>query len=45
MARGTFANIKLINKMAGKVGPRTVHIPSGKVLPVFDVAALYMQEK
>ena len=30
MARGTFANIRVLNKMMkGKVGPQTVHIPSG----------------
>jgi aconitate hydratase len=29
MARGTFANVRLINKMIEKVGPETVHIPSG----------------
>jgi aconitate hydratase len=29
MARGTFANVRLINKMVDKVGPETVHIPSG----------------
>jgi aconitate hydratase len=29
MARGTFANVRLINKMIEKVGPETIHIPSG----------------
>lgn len=29
MARGTFANARLINKMVDKVGPTTVHVPSG----------------
>jgi hypothetical protein len=29
MARGTFANIRLVNKLAGKTGPQTLHIPSG----------------
>lgn len=28
MARGTFANIRLVNKLAKKAGPRTLHIPS-----------------
>ena len=28
MARGTFANVRLINKMASKVGPFAIHIPS-----------------
>ena len=29
MARGTFANVRLINKMVPQVGPTTVHVPSG----------------
>jgi aconitate hydratase len=29
MARGTFANIRLVNKFMGQAGPRTVHVPSG----------------
>lgn len=39
MARGTFANIRLVNKLLnGEVGPRTVHIPTGEKLYVFDAA-------
>lgn len=30
MARGTFANIRLVNKFVGKPGPRTIHIASGE---------------
>jgi len=44
MARGTFANIRLINKMVDKVGPNTVHIPSGETLAVYDAAERYMKE-
>lgn len=40
MARGTFANIKLINKMAGP-GPKTIHVPSGKKMYLFDAAERY----
>lgn len=29
MARGTFANIRLVNKFLSKAGPRTRHVPSG----------------
>ena len=29
MARGTFANIRLMNKFMKKAGPKTIHIPSG----------------
>ena len=30
MSRGTFANIRLVNKLVSKSGPRTVHVPSGE---------------
>ncbi|CAG2107269.1 unnamed protein product [Medioppia subpectinata] len=30
MTRGTFANIRLVNKFLSKSGPNTIHIPSGK---------------
>jgi len=30
MARGTFANIRIINKMMkGETGPKTIHVPTG----------------
>lgn len=38
MARGTFANTRLINKMVDKVGPETIHVPTGQKLAVFDAA-------
>ncbi|KAJ6401318.1 hypothetical protein OIU84_016687 [Salix udensis] len=42
MARGTFANIRLVNKLLnGEVGPKTVHIPTGEKLFVFDAAMRY----
>ncbi|KAH8489483.1 hypothetical protein H0E87_024924, partial [Populus deltoides] len=42
MARGTFANIRLVNKLLnGEVGPKTVHIPTGEKLYVFDAAMRY----
>ncbi|GLU01079.1 hypothetical protein SLE2022_184050 [Rubroshorea leprosula] len=42
MARGTFANIRLVNKLlSGEVGPKTVHIPTGEKLYVFDAAMMY----
>uniref|UniRef100_A0A7N0TIU7 Aconitate hydratase n=1 Tax=Kalanchoe fedtschenkoi TaxID=63787 RepID=A0A7N0TIU7_KALFE len=45
MARGTFANIRLVNKLLnGEVGPKTVHIPSGEKLSVFDAAMKYKTE-
>ncbi|KAL2348647.1 hypothetical protein Fmac_002647 [Flemingia macrophylla] len=45
MARGTFANIRLVNKfLNGEVGPKTIHIPSGEKLSVFDAASKYKSE-
>lgn len=45
MARGTFANIRLINQLASGPGPSTVHLPSGKELSVFDASAQYLNDK
>lgn len=42
MARGTFANIRLNNKMIGKTAPRTIHVPTKEDLAVFDAAQKYM---
>ena len=44
MARGTFANVRLINKMVEKTGPTTVHIPSGKEMAIFDAAEQYQKD-
>ncbi|XP_050543238.1 cytoplasmic aconitate hydratase-like isoform X2 [Daktulosphaira vitifoliae] len=44
MARGTFANIRLVNKLVKNTGPKTLHIPSGQELDVFDAAQLYAKE-
>ena len=44
MARGTFANTRLINKLAPKVGPQTTYIPTGEVMDVFDAAEKYNKE-
>jgi aconitate hydratase len=44
MARGTFANVRLINKLVDKVGPETVHIPSGEKMAIFDAAARYQED-
>lgn len=45
MARGTFANIRLINRMVSKPGPRTVYIPTGEEMDIFDAAELYQHQK
>ncbi|CAN4096224.1 unnamed protein product [Withania somnifera] len=42
MARGTFANIRIVNKLLnGEVGPKTIHVPTGEKLSVFDAAMKY----
>jgi len=43
MARGTFGNIRLVNKLVAKTGPKTLHIPTNTVLDVFDAAQLYAE--
>ena len=44
MARGTFANVRMINKMVDKVGPETVYIPTGEKMAIFDAANKYQTE-
>jgi aconitate hydratase len=45
MVRGTFANIRLKNEMAGgREGGLTRHAASGEILPVFDAAMRYAEE-
>jgi aconitate hydratase len=43
MARGTFANTRIINKLNDKVGPETTHIPTGQKMAVWDAATAYMK--
>ncbi|KAG6392031.1 hypothetical protein SASPL_146234 [Salvia splendens] len=39
MARGTFANIRIVNKLLnGEVGPKTIHIPTGEKLSRYKSA-------
>ncbi|KPM04262.1 cytoplasmic aconitate hydratase [Sarcoptes scabiei] len=44
MVRGTFANIRLVNKFMSKPGPQTIHLPSNQELSIFDAAELYRQD-
>ncbi|XP_034092043.1 LOW QUALITY PROTEIN: iron-responsive element-binding protein 2 [Gymnodraco acuticeps] len=44
MTRGTFASIKLLNRFIGKPGPKTLHIPSGQTLDVFEAADRYHRD-
>ena len=44
MVRGTFANIRLKNKMVpGVEGGVTVHVPSGEQMAIYDAATRYQQ--
>jgi aconitate hydratase len=46
LMRGTFANVRLRNHMAGgREGGWTVHYPSGDALPIFDAAMRYQQDR
>ena len=44
MMRGTFANIRLRNALAGREGPYTVHLPSGDETTIFDASVRYAAE-
>jgi aconitate hydratase len=45
MMRGTFANIRIRNKMVpGIEGGITRHVPSGETLPIYDAAMRYKEE-
>ncbi|XP_070687172.1 iron-responsive element-binding protein 2 [Pempheris klunzingeri] len=44
MTRGTFASIKLQNRFIGKPSPKTLHIPSGQTLDVFEAADRYQRD-
>jgi aconitate hydratase len=45
MMRGTFANIRIRNRMTPEVeGGVTKHFPSGEVLPIYDAAMRYQAE-
>ncbi|KAG8012308.1 Iron-responsive element-binding protein 2, partial [Nibea albiflora] len=44
MTRGTFASIKLQNRLIGKPGPKTLHIPSNQTLDVFEAAERYQKD-
>ncbi|KAM4572535.1 iron-responsive element-binding protein 2 [Odontesthes bonariensis] len=44
MTRGTFASIKLHNRFIGRPGPKTLHVPSGQTLDVFETADRYQRD-
>ncbi|HYF70292.1 MAG TPA: aconitate hydratase AcnA [Ohtaekwangia sp.] len=45
MVRGTFANIRIKNKLVAKEGGYTTHLPTGEVMSVYDAAMKYKEEK
>ena len=45
MIRGSFANIRIRNKMVGgKEGGWTVHVPTGEEMSIYDASSKYMSE-
>lgn len=44
MARGTFANTRVINKLVDKAGPQTIYIPTGEKMDISDAAFKYQEE-
>ncbi|XP_076758743.1 cytoplasmic aconitate hydratase [Xylocopa sonorina] len=45
MARGAFANIRLLNQFLGKPGPRTIYIPTEQEMDIFDAAERYVKDQ
>ncbi|HEV8671630.1 MAG TPA: aconitate hydratase AcnA [Candidatus Limnocylindria bacterium] len=45
LIRGTFANIRLRNKLADKEGWWTRHIPSGEEMTIYDASMRYQRER
>jgi aconitate hydratase len=46
MMRGTFANVRILNKMAGgKEGGFTKLMPEGTVMPIYDACQKYLEKK
>lgn len=41
MVRGTFANVRIKNKLASKEGGFTTYLPKNEEMPVYDAAILY----
>jgi aconitate hydratase len=43
MVRGTFANVRIKNKLAQKEGGYTKHLPSGEEMSVYDASVKYKE--
>lgn len=44
MMRGTFANVRIKNKLTDKVGGYSVYLPSGETMTVYDAAMKYQED-
>ena len=44
MLRGTFANVRIKNKLAQKEGGYTRHLPSGEEMSVYDASVKYKED-
>lgn len=44
MSRGTFANIRLVNKFMQSPGAKTIHFPSNVEMDIYDCAMRYKAE-
>ena len=42
MARGTFANVRILNKLVPRAGPTTIFWPTGAEMPIYEAAAGYI---
>jgi len=45
MARGTFANVRIINKLVKNIGPTTIYHPTGEEKSIYDVSEMYIKDK
>lgn len=45
MVRGTFANVRIKNRLADKEGGYTRYLPTGEEMSVFDAATKYQKDK
>ena len=45
MMRGTFANVRIKNKITDKEGGYTIYYPSGKTMSVYDAAMKYCKDE
>ena len=44
MARGTFANVRIVNKLIPETGPNTIHHDTGKISDVYEISQTYIKD-